>query len=304
MYVELRSPNIHEPANLNEYNNTILNYRDTKPFLWAGGTEIMSEPGFYPGLRANVEIISLAKIEELHHFLRNDRFAEFGSMVTIDEIAQAGKLVLPRILLETINATASRTLRERITVGGSLCTQRMRTALASTLMILDASAELRYQKKRMHSKWFQLQRIYDKNGQLDLPEGALLTKVRIAIQQYDYQYFRIAGDPMREKEDAAALAMVARLEQGNISYARVIITLPDKGFIYSRDMDNLVSSLQLPAGDGRHSQIEGYMLDQAREGAGGLSPLREARIRGLLHELLMDLNDTVMSQSYDRGRQV
>ena len=54
MYVELRSPNIHEPASMTEYNNTIVNYRGTTPFLWAGGTEIMSEPDFYPALRGNM----------------------------------------------------------------------------------------------------------------------------------------------------------------------------------------------------------------------------------------------------------
>ena len=97
MYVELRSPNIHEPENMAAYNNTILNYRDTTPFLWAGGTEIMSQKDFYPALRGNIEIISLGKIEELHHFLRNDRYAEFGAMVTINEIAQAGNGMYVRV---------------------------------------------------------------------------------------------------------------------------------------------------------------------------------------------------------------
>ena len=215
MYAELRSPNIHEPLNMAEYNNTILSYRDVTPVLWAGGTEIMSRPDYYPSQRANVELISLDKVEELHHFLRNDRFAEFGAMVSINDIAQAGKLVLPRILLETINSTACRTVREKITIGGSLCTKSFKTNLASTLMILDAAVEIRYLKKRMHSKWFQLSRIYDKNGKLEMPEGGLLSKVRIAIQQYDYQYFRSAGTPMSAKENAVALALVARFEQGN-----------------------------------------------------------------------------------------
>ena len=178
MYVELRSPNIHEPASMTEYNNTIVNYRGTTPFLWAGGTEIMSEPDFYPALRGNMEIISLDRIEELHHFLRNDRYAEFGAMVSINEIAQAGKLVLPKILLDTINGTATRTVRERITIGGSLCTRRFKTALASTLMILDAAVELRYMKKRMHSKWFQISRIYDKDGRLFQDEAERLGRLR------------------------------------------------------------------------------------------------------------------------------
>lgn len=294
MYAELRSPNIHEPLNMAEYNNTILSYRDVTPVLWAGGTEIMSRPDYYPSQRANVELISLDKVEELHHFLRNDRFAEFGAMVSINDIAQAGKLVLPRILLETINSTACRTVREKITIGGSLCTKSFKTNLASTLMILDAAVEIRYLKKRMHSKWFQLSRIYDKNGKLEMPEGGLLSKVRIAIQQYDYQYFRSAGTPMSDKENAVSLALVARFEQGNISYARIIFTLPDKGFCYSRDLDNLITSVQLPLSITRYAPVENYVVDYIRENLSGISALQEARIRGLFHDMFRDMNETVL----------
>ena len=301
MYVELRSPNIHEPASMTEYNNTIVNYRGTTPFLWAGGTEIMSEPDFYPALRGNMEIISLDRIEELHHFLRNDRYAEFGAMVSINEIAQAGKLVLPKILLDTINGTATRTVRERITIGGSLCTRRFKTALASTLMILDAAVELRYMKKRMHSKWFQISRIYDKDGRLDVPAGALLSKVRIAIQQYDYQYLRSVGSPVKDPCDACTLAMVARFEQNSISYARLIFTLPDRGFCYSRDLDNMITSMQLPVNISRYAQIENFVIDHIREGFVDLSPLREDRLRGMIHDMIKDINERVLSYT---GRDV
>ena len=301
MYVELRSPNIHEPASMAEYNNTIVNYRGTTPFLWAGGTEIMSEKDFYPAARGNMEIIWLDGIEELHHFLRNDRYAEFGAMVSINEIAQAGKLVLPKILLDTINSTATRTIRERITIGGSLCTRRFKTALASTLMILDAAVELRYMKKRMHSKWFQISRIYDKNGALDVPDGALLSKVRIAIQQYDYQYFRTVGSPLREASDACTIAMVARLEQNSISYARLIVTLPDKGFFYSRDLDNMVTSMQLPVNISRYNQIENFVLDHIKESFSDMSALREDRLRGMIHDMIKDINERVLTYT---GRDV
>ena len=295
MYVELRSPNIHEPENIAAYNNTILNYRDTDFFLWAGGTEIMSRADFYPAVGGNREIVSLDKIGELHRFLRNDRYAEFGAMVSINEIAQAGKLVLPRILLDTINSTACRTVRERITIGGSLCTQRFKTSLASTLMILDAAVELRYMKKRMHSKWFQLSRIYDKNGALSIPEGALLSKVRIAIQQYDYQFFRTMGSPVRDPENALSMALVARFEQNSVSYARIIFTLPSRGFCYNRDLDNMITSLHLPVSISRYGQVEDFVLDFIKDNFKDIPHLQESRIRGAFHDMIKDMNEKVLS---------
>ena len=66
MYAELRSPNIHEPLNMAEYNNTILSYRDVTPVLWAGGTEIMSRPDYYPSQKANVELISKPMSSSFH----------------------------------------------------------------------------------------------------------------------------------------------------------------------------------------------------------------------------------------------
>ncbi len=295
MYIELRSPNIHEPGNMSEYNNTIVNYRDTRFLLWAGGTEIMSRKDFYPAQRGNVEIISLNKIEELHHFLRNDRYAEFGAMVNISEIAQAGKLVLPKILLDTINATATRTVRQRITIGGCLCTQSFNTNLASTLMLLDAAVEMRYLKTRMHSKWFQLSRIYDKDGKLEIMPGALLTKVRIAIQQYDYQYFKCVSSPMEEIDDCASLAVVARFEQNSISYARLIFTLGARGFCSGRDLDNTLASLSLPVSSSRYNQLEGYVVNYVKDHCQKMSQLQELRIRGLFNDLITDLNDKALS---------
>ncbi len=294
MYAELRSPNIHEPENLTSYTNIIQGYKDTVPFLWAGGTEIMSEEDFYPADRGSLEVVSLTRIEELHHFLRNDRYAEFGAMVPINDIAQAGKLVLPRILLDTINSTATRTVRERITIGGSLCTKRFKTSLSSTLMILDAAVELRYLKKRMHSKWFQLSRIYDKNGRLEIPQGALLSKVRIAIQQYDYQYFRAAGNPMSDPSGACSMALVARLEQSGISYARIIFTLPDKGFCYNRELDNLISGLHLPVSISAYSQLEDYVMEYIKNNLTQPSALQEARLKGIFHDMIKDINEKVL----------
>ena len=62
----------------------------------------MTRPSSYPSRTMNAEIIYLGDVEELHRFQRNDRFAEFGSMVTLDEILSTGKTVLPHVLIDNI----------------------------------------------------------------------------------------------------------------------------------------------------------------------------------------------------------
>ena len=296
MYGELRSPNVHEPRNLTEYSNTIMNYRDSITSLWAGGTFIMSQSDFYPSNAPNTEIISIRGIEELHHFLRNDRYAEFGAMVSLNEIAYAGKMVLPRILLETINQTACRFVREQITIGGSLCTPHFRSPLASTLLLLDSTVELRYPiRNRLHSKWFPISRIYDKSGNIALPPSALLTKVRIAIQQYDYQFFRSVGSPLKESTSAASLALVAKMDQNSLQSARMVITIPSAGFYTNRDIDNMIASLQLPIDNTRYQTTENFIITSVKENLGGITHLQEARVRGMFHEAITELNQKILS---------
>ncbi|MGN0907723.1 MAG: FAD binding domain-containing protein [Bullifex sp.] len=295
MYAELRSPNVHEPQNLAEYTNTIMSYKDNITYLWAGGTYIMSQPGFYPSASANVEIISLGKIEELKHFLRNDRFAEFGSMVSLSRIQSVGALLLPKILIAALETTATHLVRDQITIGGCLCTPSFRTSIASVLMLLDSNAEIKYPKKRIHTKWFPMSRVYDKNGKLSLPQNALMTKIRIPIQQFDYQYFRTVGSPLTDASSSVSLAAVAKMEQNSISSGKLIITFPDKGFCQSRDIDNIFSSLQFPCDDAHISSFYSYIITYIRENLGDVSQLQEVRLRGMLSNLIDELNQKSIS---------
>lgn len=296
MYGELRSPNVHEPRNMAEFTNTVMNYKDSITSLWAGGTYLMSQEDFYPTNAPNVEIISLDSIEELHHFLRNDRYAEFGAMVNLNEISAAGQLVLPRLLLKSIKCTASQMVRENITIGGALCTPHFRTAISSTLMLLDSAVELRYpMKNRMHSKWFHISRLYDKNGHLSLPAQALLTKVRVVITQPDFQYFNAVGSPLKDPENSVSLAVIAKLDQNNINSARMIITLPSLGFCCNRDIDNSLSALQLPLDESKYQILENNIISFIHENLGQCSRLQEARLKGMLHEMIIGLNQTILS---------
>ena len=295
MYAELRSPNVHEPQNLAEYTNTIMSYKDNITYLWAGGTYIMSQRGFYPSASANVEIISLGRIEELKHFLRNDRFAEFGSMVSLSKIESVGALLLPKILIQALESTATPLIRDSITIGGSICTPSFRTSIASALMLLDSTAEIRYPKKRIHTKWFPMSRVFDKNGKLSLPQNALMTKIRIPIQQFDYQYFRSVGSPLTDASSSVSLAAVAKMEQNSISSGKLIITFPDKGFCQSRDIDNIFSSLQFPCSESHISSFYSYIITYIREKLGDVSQLQEVRLRGMLSNLIDELNQKSIS---------
>ena len=100
---------------------------------------------------------------------------------------------------------------------------------------------------------------------------------------------------MEEIDDCASLAVVARFEQNNISYVRLIFTLGARGFCSGRDLDNTLASLSLPVSLSRYNQLEDYVVNYVKDHCQKMSQLQELRIRGLFNDLIMDLNGKALS---------
>lgn len=294
MYEGLSSPNIHTPKNLSEYATVILHYPTSS--LWAGGTFIMSRPDSYPSRKMNAEIIYLGDIEELHRFQRNDRFAEFGAMVTLDEILSTGKAVLPGALIENIQTIGSRLITRRATIGGTIATKDFTTSFPGTLIALDATAEIRFiKKKRLHSRWLQITRLLDKSGRIVLPSQGMISRVRIAFIEKNCQYFKEVGSFMLDPENSVAAAFTAMLDQDILINPKIAFTYPTHGVCYSRDIDNIFSSLRFPVYDEELNTLESMIFTFIESSFQNISPLQKTRTRGLLYEIIDALNEETLT---------
>ena len=294
MYEGLSSPNIHTPKNLSEYATVILHYPTSS--LWAGGTFIMSRPDSYPSRKMNAEIIYLGDIEELHRFQRNDRFAEFGAMVTLDEILSTGKAVLPGALIENIQTIGSRLITRRATIGGTIATKDFTTSFPGTLIALDATAEIRFiKKKRLHSRWLQITRLLDKSGRIVLPPQGMMSRVRIAFIEKNCQYFKEVGSFMLDPENSVAVAFTAMLDQDILINPKIAFTYPTHGVCYSRDIDNIFSSLRFPVYDEELNTLESMIFTFIESSFQDISPLQKTRTRGLLYEIIDALNEETLT---------
>ena len=294
MYEGLSSPNIHTPKNLSEYATVILHYPTSS--LWAGGTFIMSRPDSYPSRKMNAEIIYLGDIEELHRFQRNDRFAEFGAMVTLDEILSTGKAVLPGALIENIQTIGSRLITRRATIGGTIATKDFTTSFPGTLIALDATAEVRFiKKKRLHSRWLQITRLLDKSGRITLPQQGMISRVRIAFSEKNCQYFKEVGSFMLDPENSVAVAFTAMLDQDILINPKIAFTYPTHGVCYSRDIDNIFSSLRFPVYDEELNTLESMIFTFIESSFQNISPLQKTRTRGLLYEIIDALNEETLT---------
>ncbi len=285
----LRSPNIHTPENLGEFSSIIQNYPDSS--FWAGGTYIMTRKDSYPGSKTNEEIIYLGSIEEIHRFQRNDRTAEFGAMVTLEEILSTGHTSLPEIIINNLQSIGGSIVRSRITIGGSLCTPSFRSSIPGTLSLFDTLCEVRYmKKKRMQSKWFPILSLYDKSGRLNLPDKALVSRIRINLLERKYQKFLASGDFFLDTENAVSLAISGNPDQDSLDNVRIAITLPNFGFLSSHDLDNIFSGYRFPLDRSESQSIEDNVIRMVRSTFPHISHLQQARTSGLINEVLNDLN--------------
>ncbi len=294
MYEGLSSPNIHTPKNLGEYASIILHYPISS--LWAGGTFIMSRPDSYPSRTMNAEIIYLGDIEELHRFQRNDRFAEFGAMVTLDEILSTGKTVLPHVLIENIQSIGSRLITRRATIGGTMSTKNFTTSFPGTLIALDATAEVKFiKKKRLHSRWMQITRILDKSGRITLPQQGMISRVRIAFSEKNCQYFKEVGSFMLDPENSVSTAFTATLDQDILINPKIAFTYPTHGVCYSRDIDSIFSSLRFPLDDNEVRTLESMIFTFVESSFQNISELQKTRTSGIVREIIDDLNEKTLT---------
>lgn len=297
MFESLNSPNIHTPANLAEYANTITHYPDAT--LWAFGSAIMDSPNFYPSNNMNVEIIYLGAIEELYKFQRNDRAVEFGSMVNLNEILSSARTVLPQVLIDTLKSIASHTIRNRVSLGGAIANMKHTSALIGTLYILNCQLEIRYlKKKRLHYHFFPIAKLVEKTGELTLPPSSLISRIRIGISNYNYQHFNSIEDPILNRSQSVSIVFVSNFEQITTQNARLAITYPDQGFFSNRETDSLLNNIQLPLDPATQNELISKILDQIRMEY-DINQIQQYRTRKLIENLLNNLNYTIMTMNHD-----
>ncbi len=288
MYEGLRSPNIYNPSTITELSAILQSHPDA--IFWAGGTSLMRRKDSYPSSKSE-EIIFLGQIDELRRFQRNDRLVEFGSMVTLDEILSVARTVIPEVLVRNIESIGGKILTRRITIGGAIKSRETMSSIPGTLSILDASCEVRtIKKKRLHSKWYPISYLFGKNA----IQYGLISRIRIPIYERNVQEFKTAGSFVRERDSAVAISFVANQDQNVINDARFSFSIPTAPFVSLREIDNMMQTVRFPL-DPKEAQTLVNMILESLSSEIKLSPVQAERIKGLLKEIVGNINIRILS---------
>lgn len=289
-FAELRSSTIHTPSSVAEFGSIITKNPDA--VLWAGGTYLMTRPGFYPSAETQ-DIIDLSGIAELERLTRTDRFVDIGAMINAAQLVDAGRLVLPPILQEAMLSMGSSILRRQTTIGGSLCIPDIRLAIPTALSVLDAVAEIKLYLRggKTSTKWIPVSRLYDKEGKLINQEGRfLLTHVRLSLSYGNYQKFMIAGNPMQQPSETVIIAFQAERGINSLGKVQMTITFPRMAFFINKEIIGQLTGLSLPIAPSQIRLVTTTLRNELAKAYPNIGPLQMARTIRMFESILHDIN--------------
>ncbi len=231
---------IFYPSNLNE----LLSIKNKNPdaAIWSGGTGLM---GKQKSKRPNlpISIIQISKIPELKKIKRTERFLEIGAGAVINKILNVGQHVLPTALSQAMRLIKPTAIRNIATLGGHLCVQETRLNLFSVLSLMDSSLEI---KKQGGSRWIQINRLFNKNGEIQLKENEILTRIRIPFGKWNREIFKSNGNPFFDMGKALSFCILAEIEKGIINDFRMSIGNSGKHIIRNIELESLIIGKKLP----------------------------------------------------------
>ena len=287
----LRSPTVFFPKTINEA--IAFKLKNPTAAFWAGGTYLMSRPGFYPSTTQK-DIISLKGLSDLTKIYHADRFIEAGSMVTIQQLINMVGYSFSKELNTALLSIGSSLIRNQATIGGALCCKEMRFSLCCILATLNAQTEVKMIKKNSVTRWLPISKLYDRKGTFIYADDALLTKVRIPSETKQYKVFKTVGSPVQRPEESVIFGLQYSTNQANITLPTLCIVFPSSCFYLSQVFDNIISTINLPLSLDRIRKLSKSLSSELKTAAVNATPLQLERATRLFEDVLNGINTTYL----------
>ncbi len=292
---------LESPKSLSELYKAVK--RNPDSVLFAGGTYIMSRPGYFP--KKNLHgYISLSEIPELHRVLHSDKYLELGSMVTIQGLLNASASSLSKPIYKAIGSIAPSVLRNLITIGGALCSMNCRTNLCCILCAINASAEVRFITRnnktnlnniKTKARWIPVAKLYDSDGRYLYSDNAVLTRVRIPSDPTISFIYNNVGSLTTRSESAVTLAFQYNMNQNSIINPSFCLSFLNNGIFNLQDFEGFLRSVKFPLSNSLLQKIAGELLKLLRTECTNITDLqRERAIR-----LMIDALETANREYYN-----
>jgi CO/xanthine dehydrogenase FAD-binding subunit len=231
---------IFYPSSMNELLH--IKNQNPKAVIWSGGTGLMGkQERKHTVLPSN--IIQISKISELRKIRRTERFLEIGAGAAINKILNVGQHVLPEALAQAMRNIKPSIIRNSATLGGHICMPDVRLNLFSVLLIMDTSLEL---KKTGKTRWIQIKRLFNKDGEIQLKDNEILSRIRIPFGDWNRQLFKSDGNPFSNASKSVSFCILADVQKGMLNDFRLAIGNSSKSTIRSLELESVLIGKKLP----------------------------------------------------------
>lgn len=166
------------------------------------------------------KVLAISSIPELSTIEKKERFIEFGSAVTLSRILDVGRTNMSPVLYDAIKTIASESVRNIATIGGNICSGSEENGTQKSTLwgpLLALGAVLEFRKKPNDSKMIPFSQFKK------VPEGYLLTKVRVPQNESEVAIFKRVGPSRRITEDSASFVFLADMENDSIASIKIIL---------------------------------------------------------------------------------
>lgn len=196
------------------------------------------------------KFVSTHGIKDLSQIVRHERYLDVGPGTTLAELQNVGQSHLPAILYEALNIIATPNIRNIATIGGNICSPGHKLTLFAPLMALDAKLEFKNQTET---------RTESINNFKTIPEGFILSNIRIPLLDAELSIFRKIGLEDKISQNSASFAFLADTEKNSLLNVRLAFAGPFT--FHSKAFENAMIGRRLPLRQKDISQI----LDLAKE---------------------------------------
>ncbi len=288
MYEGVKAAAVHNPSSLTEL--TLLRSRLPQALLWAGGTAIMSSIRVYPA-SDGIDIIFLGNVQELKRINRSERYLEIGSQVSIEQILKVGQHILHPVFARACRESGSYVIRSQATIGGALGIDTLSLNVQTALSVLDSQVEIRSpENKKNRSQWIPVHRMFSRNRERNTLQPAIITKVRILLEEGDFEFFKTVGEPYLAPKEAVILSVFAKYNLPAISEYRFALSFPLYGIFRSREIETAVSSNDLPLGQRDIIRIIRSLREDLQASSFTITPLQKERACRVFEYALHHMN--------------
>ena len=265
--------------------------------FWAGGTFIMSRHDYYPTRDSN-DIIYLGEVPDLKRINRTDRYLEIGSTVSFDQLLAVGKQVLPGLLQRALEQTATRIVRKQMTIGGAICTPRIRLALPGALCALQAEVEVKTcLGPKTETRWMEISRLYDRKGVYLLKKNDLVTRIRLGFEREDFSFHIKAGNPMVNPSETVMLSFACFYNQAVIDRFRMCIIFPESLLLAPHEVDMMMHGTMLPLTTQQIERVGRSVMEEIFSSSDHeIPPIQIERARRFIESAMHELNAQSLSE--------